>query len=150
MAVVTVVMIHLFVASVVDRVGDSALNGLGKDLLDLLGNDGGVTAVLSVCLGGGLVGLSAGGVNLRACQLFYSMLQSSMGEHTLSGRASSRPEGAASWTFPGTAESPVAWDLPCPYSLVEDILMLLRKTGVVRTVARVKVRNLSAVDMMMN
>lgn len=66
MAVVTIVVICLFVASVVDRVGNGALNGLGKDLLDLLGNDGGVTAVLGVCLGCGLVGLSAGGVDLRA------------------------------------------------------------------------------------
>lgn len=45
-----------------------------------------------------------------------------LGEHTPSGRLSSRPFGAASWTLLGTADSPVAWDLPCPYSLVEDIL----------------------------
>ena len=64
MAVVTVVAIHLFVASVVDRVGNSALDGLRKDLLDLLGDDGRITTVLGVCLGGGLVGLTASGVNL--------------------------------------------------------------------------------------
>lgn len=44
----------------------------------------------------------------------------------------------------------MAWDLPCPYSLVEDILMVLRKMGVVRTMGRVKVRNLSAVEDMMS
>lgn len=69
-------------------------------------------------------------------------------DHTESGRASSRPEGAASWTLPGTAESPWAWDLPCPYSLVEDILMVLRKIGVDRTIGRAKVRSLSDADML--
>jgi hypothetical protein len=54
-----------------------------------------------------------------------------------------------SWTVLGTAESPVAWDLPCPYSLVEDILMVLRKIGVVRTMGRVNVRSLSAAEDMM-
>lgn len=65
MAVVNIVSIRLFVASVVDRVGDSTLNGFREDLLDLLRNDRGVTIVLGVCLRGGLVGLAAGGVNLR-------------------------------------------------------------------------------------
>lgn len=56
--------IRLFVASVVDSVGDSALNGLREDLLDLLGHDGGVTTILSVCLGGALVSLALSGVYL--------------------------------------------------------------------------------------
>ena len=64
MAVVTVVAKRLFIASVVDRVGNSALNGLRKDLLDLLGDDRGITAILGVCLGGGLVSLALGGVDL--------------------------------------------------------------------------------------
>lgn len=65
MAVVSFIAIRLFVASVVDRVGNSALHGLRKDLLDLLGNDGSITAVLGVCLRGGLVGLAAGRVDLK-------------------------------------------------------------------------------------
>lgn len=44
----------------------------------------------------------------------------------------------------------MAWDLPCPYSFVEDILIVLRKIGVVRTMGRVRVRSLSAVEDMMN
>ncbi len=71
-------------------------------------------------------------------------------EPTESGRASSRPEGACSWTFPGTAESPVAWDLPCPYSFVEDILMVLRKIGVVLMMGRVRLRILRAVEDMVD
>jgi len=58
---------HLFVASVVDRVGNSALDGLRKDLLDLLGNNGGVAIVLGMCLRGGLVGLTTSGVDLDYC-----------------------------------------------------------------------------------
>ena len=42
---------------------------------------------------------------------------------TLSGRLSSRPFGAASWTLFGTALCPVACEAPCPCWLVEDILM---------------------------
>ena len=65
MAIVTVVAIRLFVASVVDRVGDSALDRLRKNLLNLLGDNGGIAAILGVCLGGRLVGLAAGGVDLE-------------------------------------------------------------------------------------
>lgn len=64
MAVVAVVARRLFVASIVNRVGNSALNRLGEDLLDLLGDDGGITAVLGMCLGGGLVSLAFSGVDL--------------------------------------------------------------------------------------
>jgi hypothetical protein len=64
MSFVTIVAKCLFVASVVDRVGDSALNGLRKDLLDLLRDNGGVTAVLCVCLRCALVGLASSGVDL--------------------------------------------------------------------------------------
>jgi len=64
-AVVTVVAIRLFVASVMDRVGNSALNGLRKDLLDLLRNNGSVTTILGMCLRRRLVGLAPGGMNLR-------------------------------------------------------------------------------------
>jgi hypothetical protein len=46
---------RLFVTSVVENVGNSALNGLRELLLDLLGNDRGVTTVLGVSLVGGLV-----------------------------------------------------------------------------------------------
>ena len=52
------------VSSVVDRVGYRALDRLRKDLLDLLGDDGILAVVLGVCLGGGLAGVAAGGVNL--------------------------------------------------------------------------------------
>lgn len=64
----TVVTRRLFVASVVDRIGYSTLDRLREDLLDLLGDDGGITAVLGVCLGCGLVSLAAGGVDLKHCQ----------------------------------------------------------------------------------
>jgi hypothetical protein len=40
----------------------------------------------------------------------------------------------------------VAWDLPCPYSFVDDILIVFLKTGVTRTIGRVKVRSLSAAE----
>lgn len=50
MAVATIVAKRLFVASVVDRVGNSTLDRLRQDLLDLLGDDGSVTVVLGVCL----------------------------------------------------------------------------------------------------
>ena len=55
----------LFVASVVNRVGKGALNRLGNDLLDLLGNDRVLAIILGVGLGGGLVGLAVGGVDLK-------------------------------------------------------------------------------------
>ena len=95
MTVVKFVAIRLFVASVVDRVGNRTLDGLRKDLLDLLGNDGGITTVLGVCLGGRLVGLAAGRVDLALVLVFLLTVRRKI-EHTLSGRASSRPEGAAS------------------------------------------------------
>jgi hypothetical protein len=50
----------------------------------------------------------------------------------------------------GTADWPVAWDLPCPYSFVDDILIVFLKTGVTRTMGRVKVRSLSAAEDMMD
>lgn len=92
MAVVTVVAKRLFVASVVNRVGNSALDGLRKDLLNLLRDDGGVTIVLGVCLGCGLVSLAAGGVDLNSCELWCE--SPILAKRTESGRASSRPEGA--------------------------------------------------------
>lgn len=49
------------VASVVDRVGESALELLGDDLLDTLGNDRCVTTILSVSLA---ASARAGVVNL--------------------------------------------------------------------------------------
>jgi hypothetical protein len=52
-------MIRLFVASVVDRVGKSALQAFGDSLLDALGDNRCVTAVLGVSLtagAGALVG----------------------------------------------------------------------------------------------
>ena len=56
---------YLFIASVMDCIGNSTLNRFRKDLLDLLGDDGGITAVLCVCLGGRLVSLAAGRMNLK-------------------------------------------------------------------------------------
>ena len=50
----------------------------------------------------------------------------------------------------GTADWPVAWDLPCPYSFVDDILIVLLKIGVTRTMGRVKVRSLSAAEDMVD
>ena len=47
-----------------NRIGKSALHRLGNDLLDLLGNDGVLAIILGVGLGGGLVGLAVGGVDL--------------------------------------------------------------------------------------
>jgi hypothetical protein len=52
------------VSSVVDHVGHSALHALGKDLLDLLGNNRVLAVVECVCLGCRLAGISAGGVDL--------------------------------------------------------------------------------------
>lgn len=51
-------------------VGKSALNRLGNDLLDLLGNNGVLAVILGVGLGGGLVGLAAGGVDLKKLLAF--------------------------------------------------------------------------------
>ena len=48
-----------------NRVGKGALNRLGNDLLDLLGNDRVLAIILGVGLGGGLVGLAVGGVDLK-------------------------------------------------------------------------------------
>jgi hypothetical protein len=67
MAVVTIVAKRLFVASVVDRVRNSALDGLRKDLLNLLGDDGGLAIILGVCLRCRLVSLAAGRVDLDCC-----------------------------------------------------------------------------------
>lgn len=53
------------VASVVDRVRYRALNALGKNLLDLLGDDGVLAVVQGVCLGGRLAGSAAGRVDLE-------------------------------------------------------------------------------------
>ena len=61
---------RLFVASVVNRVGKSALNRLGNDLLDLLGNNGVLAIIQGVSLGGGLVGLAVGGVDLKKLLAF--------------------------------------------------------------------------------
>lgn len=44
----------------------------------------------------------------------------------------------------------MAWDLPCPYSFVDDILIVLLKTGVTRTMGRVKVRSLSTAEDMVD
>lgn len=44
----------------------------------------------------------------------------------------------------------MAWDLPCPYSFVDDILIVLLKIGVTRTMGRVKVRSLSAAEDMVD
>lgn len=65
MTVVTIVERCLFVASVVNRIGDSALDRLRKDLLYLLRDDGRITVVLGMCLGGGLVGFATSGVDLK-------------------------------------------------------------------------------------
>ena len=64
MAIVTFKVTCLFVSSVVDSVGNSTLDGLRKDLLDLLWDNGGITTILGVCLGGRLIGLAACGVDL--------------------------------------------------------------------------------------
>jgi hypothetical protein len=52
------------VASVVDRVGHGALNGFGKDLLDLLWDNGVFTVVQGVRLAGRLACVAAGWVDL--------------------------------------------------------------------------------------
>lgn len=67
---ITILAKRLFVASVVNRVGKSALNRLGNDLLDLLGNNGVLAIILGVGLGGGLVGLAMGGVDLTMLLAF--------------------------------------------------------------------------------
>jgi hypothetical protein len=54
----------------VDRVRKSAFNRLGNDLLDLLGNNRVFAIVQGVGLGGGLVGLAAGGVDLEKLSAF--------------------------------------------------------------------------------
>ena len=71
MAVVTFRATRLFVASIVDSVGHSALDRLGENLLDLLRHNGGVTTVLVVCLRGRLVSLTASGVNLATLLALY-------------------------------------------------------------------------------
>jgi hypothetical protein len=62
---------HLFVASVVDRIGQRPLNRFGNNLLNLLGDDRSVTAVLGVSLAGALVGLATGGVDLSCYQCLF-------------------------------------------------------------------------------
>jgi hypothetical protein len=52
------------VSSVVNRIGYCALHALGKNLLDLLGNNGVLTIVQCVSLGGRLACVAAGGVDL--------------------------------------------------------------------------------------
>ena len=53
-----------------NRVGKSALNRLGNNLLDLLGNNGVLAIILGVGLGGGLIGLAVGGVDLEMLLAF--------------------------------------------------------------------------------
>ena len=48
-----------------NRVGKSALNRLGNNLLGLLGNNGVLAIILGVGLGGGLVSLAMGGMDLK-------------------------------------------------------------------------------------
>jgi hypothetical protein len=62
---------HLFVAGVVDRVRQRPLDRLGNNLLNLLGNNRGVTTVLGVSLAGALVGLAASGVDLSSSQCLF-------------------------------------------------------------------------------
>ena len=64
MAVPTLMLTNLFIASVMDSVRNSALYRLRKNLLNLLGHDGCVATILGMCLRGRLVGLATGGVNL--------------------------------------------------------------------------------------
>jgi hypothetical protein len=106
----------------VENIGDCALYRLRKLLLDLLGNNRCVAAVLGVGLVCRLViGVGACGVDLQSELASIHILKSI--KLTPSGRFSSRPLGATFWTLSGTADSPVAWDLPWPYSLEEDILI---------------------------
>jgi hypothetical protein len=63
--VVTILAKRLFVASVVNRVGKSALNRLRNDLLDLLRDNGVLAIVQGVGLGGRLISLAVGGVDLK-------------------------------------------------------------------------------------
>lgn len=131
---------HLFVASVVDRIGQRPFDRLGNDFLNLLRDNRSVATVLGVSLAGALIGLAAGGVNLLCYQcLFVYVVHVIWRLLTLSGRASSRPLGAASWILPGTADSPCAWDLPWPYSFDEAILTEGRAISVWRKIGRVMV-----------
>jgi hypothetical protein len=68
--VVTILARRLFVASVVNRVGKGALNRLGNDLLDLLGDNGVLAIVQGVGLGSRLVSLAVGGVDLKVLLAF--------------------------------------------------------------------------------
>lgn len=67
---VTILARRLFVASVVNRVGKGALNRLGNDLLDLLGDNGVLAIVQGVGLGSRLVSLAVGGVDLKVLLAF--------------------------------------------------------------------------------
>lgn len=58
-----------------DRIRYSTLDGLRKDFLDLLGNDGSLAIILSVCLGSGLGSVAACGMDLR--MLLVLLLQGS-------------------------------------------------------------------------
>jgi hypothetical protein len=64
------ITIRLFVASVVDRVGKSALQALGDSLLDALGDNRCVTAVLGVGLTAG-AGALVGGACVVDLFIYY-------------------------------------------------------------------------------
>jgi hypothetical protein len=55
---------HLFIASIVDRVGERPLDRLGNGLLNALGHNGGFTSVLGVCLASATSALATGVMNL--------------------------------------------------------------------------------------
>lgn len=101
----------------------TSLNRLWDNLLNLLGHNRVFAVVEGVGLASRLaVGVAASGMDLWQFQHDASFDQKS-DQLTDSGRLSSRPLGAASWTLWGTALCPVAWEAPCPCSLVEDILI---------------------------